>query len=102
MAVQLLRLPSEPGEWAVNAAVDRKAHLIPDWPASARYALIAVARGPGPPGLGHTRAMWVTTEEEMDKLLTRHVYKLLWFTVARYQITEDLIEKTLPDQEAAP
>jgi hypothetical protein len=102
MAVHLLRLPNEPAEWAVKLAYDLKSHIAPEWPESARYALIAVVRNPGPRDKAHTRALWVTTKEEMDRLLTRHAFTLQWFTVARHKITDDMIERTLTEQEHLP
>jgi hypothetical protein len=103
MAVHLLRLPTEPADWAYSIAQgafpDTKARIIPEWPEGTRFALIAVVRNPGPPGEAHTRALWVTTPEETDSLLSNHAYRILWFTVARYHITDDMIEKTLTGQE---
>jgi hypothetical protein len=98
MAVHLLRTQGEPAEWASSVALG-EARIIPDWPASTRFALVVVVRNPGPPGKAHTRALWVTTMEEMDRLLTSHRYRLLWFTVAKHQVTDDMIERTLSEQE---
>jgi hypothetical protein len=98
MAVHLLQLATEPAEWASKVAIG-EAHIVPEWPESTRFILIAVARRPGPPGQAHTRALWVTTEEEMDRLLTRHACRILWFTAARYQVTDAMIERTLTGQE---
>ena len=106
MAVQLLRLPNEPADWANGVAVatggtaDAKACMLPDWPASKRFALVAVIRGDGPPGGAHTRAVLVTTAEDMDRLLTNHTCHILWFTVARHHVTDDMIERTLGEKES--
>jgi hypothetical protein len=99
MAVYLLRLATEPADWAIKLAYDLKSHIAPTWPESARYALVAVVRNPGPRDKAHTRALWVTTPEEMDRLLSNHTYKIQWFTVAKHKITDDMIERTLTEQE---
>lgn len=98
MAVYVLRLLNEPAAWASSVAIG-EAHIIPEWPKSTRFALIAVVRNPGPPGKAHTRAFWVTTPEEMDSLLSHHACRILWFTVARHQITDDMIENTITQKE---
>jgi hypothetical protein len=99
MAVHLLRnQAAEPADWASRLAIG-EARIIPEWPASGRFALVAVVRNPGPDGEAHTRAMLVTTAEEMDRLLTNHTCRILWFTVAKYQITDDMIERTLNPEE---
>ena len=99
MAVHLLRLPTtEPAKW-LEKELFGTYHIAPQWPASDRFVLIAVVRGPGPRDHGHTRAFWVGTAEEMDALLTNHTCKILWFTVARHKIKDDMIEQTLPDKE---
>jgi len=98
MAVHLLRLSVEPAEWASAAAIG-PVRIAPRWPASDRFALVAVIRGPGPRDRAHTRAFWVTTPDEMDRLLTNHTSRILWFTMARHRITDEMIERTLPDQE---
>jgi hypothetical protein len=100
MAVHLLRLPAEPDNWEVTVATGQ-AHIVPDWPESTRFALLAAVRPLGPPGQTRTRTFWVTTKEEMDRLLTNHRHNILWFTVAKHHITEDMIERTLTDKEAA-
>lgn len=97
--MHLLRIANEPAEWAVKLATDLKSHIAPEWPESARYALIAVVRNPGPRDKAHTRALWVTTKEEMDRLLSNHEYKIQWFTVAKHKITDDMVEKTLTEKE---
>jgi hypothetical protein len=74
-------------------------HILPEWPAGTRFGLVAVVRNRGLADRAHTRAFWVTTPEEMDALLTRHSCRILWFTVARHQVTDDLIEQTLTDKE---
>jgi hypothetical protein len=98
MAVHLLQLPTEPAEWASRHAIG-KVHIAPQWPESTRFALIAVVRNPGARDRAQTRALWVTTAEEMDRLLTNHKCRILWFTVARHQIASDMIERTLSGEE---
>jgi hypothetical protein len=105
MAVHLLRLPdryagAEPAAWASDVAIGHKARVIPVWPVSTRCAMIAVVCNPGPPGRRHTRALWVTTPEEMDQLLTHHKYRILWFVVSKQEVTDDMIERTLTGQES--
>ena len=99
MAVHLLQLPVEPAEWAASVAIG-EAHIVPEWPQSTRFALVAVLRGPGPHGRGHTRALWVTSSEEMDRLLTNHSYRILWFLVAKTHIKDTMIERTLSEKES--
>jgi hypothetical protein len=99
MAVHLLRPQTvEPAEWASRVALG-EAHIIPTWPESDRFALVGVIRNPGPEGQAHTRAVWVTTREEMDRLITGHSSRILWFTVAKYEIPKDMIERTLNPKE---
>ena len=98
MAVHLLQLAIEPADWASQAATG-KPHIAPEWPGSARYALIAVVRNPGPEGQAHTRAFWVTTPEEMDHILTNHNCHILWFTVARHRIHDGMVERTLTPKD---
>ena len=101
MGVHLLRLATEPAEWASSVAIGQ-VHIAPAWPESARFAMIAVVRYPGPRDEAHTRAFWVSTPEEMDHLLTKHECHILWFTVAKHRITEDMIEQTLSSKEQLP
>ena len=99
MAVHLLRLPTEPAAWASCVAIG-EAHLIPEWPKSDRFALVMVIRSEGPPNEADTRAVWITEAHEMGiilNLINRH--QMLWFTVARYQITPDMIEQTSTAEE---
>jgi hypothetical protein len=106
MPVHPLRLPDdvEPGDWAGERAIDRQGHLIPVFPKSERFVLIAVANHGGPPGQGDTKALWVTTPQEMDAFLSIHVLgrvkkQVLWFTMAKHHVTDDMIECTLTYRE---
>jgi hypothetical protein len=101
MAVHLLQLSVEPADWARSVMIG-KVHRAPEWPESERFALIAVIRNPGPRNEAHTRALWVTTPGEMDHLLTNHEYKILWFTVARHRLKDEMIERTLTAKEHLP
>jgi hypothetical protein len=100
MAVHLLRTPTdlEPARW-LSTVASGKPHIAPEWPESTRFTLIGVIRGAGPRGEAHTRAVWVTTKEEMDRLLTRHPCHILWFTVPRRDINDTMIERTLGEKE---
>ena len=103
MPVHPLLLPAdvEPGEWAVELAIDKTGHSIPTFPKSDRFILVAVARlDNAPQGQGETRAVLVTTEKEMDLFLSTHILckhpkPVLWFTMAKHHVTEDMIECTL-------
>jgi hypothetical protein len=96
--VHLLQPGTEPAAWASSVAIG-EAHIIPKWPESGRFSLIAVVRGPGPAGKAQTRCLCVTTKEEMDRILSKHTCRILWFTVASYQIENDMIDRTLTEEE---
>ncbi len=100
MAVHLLCTPTEPEPAAwVSKVASGKSHIAPEWPESTRFTLIAVIRNPGPRGKAHTRAFWVTTWEEMDRLLSNHPCNILWFTVPRCDVSDTMIMKTLGETE---
>ena len=73
--------------------------IIPEFPKSNRFTLIALVRGPGPKGKAHTHCFCVANPDEMDHIMNNHRGRILWFTVACHLITNEMIGKLLTEQE---